>query len=365
MTIVGFHLTFTSACGDLPDLSYVTDRLQIGTAFDDPICEGTLQQFDDHVDGVEQALAQPSNTDPIVVYWLDNVDQYCGEGRGGCFFPGTRILFSTGSSITHELVHAVLDSTAHTYFVEEGIAEIYSGVDVFYRPDPVDGGLADRLTLSRSAYRDGKLDYASAAHFMRYVHQTRGELAMRGLADVIAAGGSTKGITDTIERSFDSTIEEIGDRYFAEAPSYYRGFSAAGVPTSSELWRGETIHLDCDDDATRGPLGQGGGGLYQVRRVEVERGGEATFAVDGDSDGWVTLFDPNRNNGIVTNWAMPDPTTDPNSVTLRAGESQSIKLNPGNYLLMFGADADDTEVEATLSMALAPPVGPEGVPEAG
>jgi hypothetical protein len=197
--IAGFHLLLCAACSELPELSYTTDRLRLGAAFEEPICEGTLKAFDDHV-------GQPSNRDPIVVYWLDDVSEYCGKNRGGCFFPGTRVLFSTGPSITHELVHAVLDSTAHTYFVEEGIAEIYSGVDVFYDPKPDDGSLASRLSLSRSAYRDGKLDYASAAHFMRYVLETEGELAMRDLADVIAGGGSTKAITDAIEASLDSRI---------------------------------------------------------------------------------------------------------------------------------------------------------------
>lgn len=363
--IAGFHLLLSTACSELPELDYSTDRLRIGTAFDDALCEGTLQALDDHVDGVEDALGRPTNADPIVVYWLDDVSEYCGEGRGGCFFPGTRVLFSTGASITHELVHAVLDSTAHTYFVEEGIAEIYSGVDVFYDPDPADGDLADRLTLSRSAYRDGKLDYASAAHFMRYVHDVRGELAMRELADVIAAGGSTGAITDTIEASFDATIDAIADDYFEAAPTYYRGFAAAEVTTLTNLWDGHQVHLDCDDEATRGPLGRAGGGLYQVRRVAVKRGGEAEFAVDGDADGWVTLFDPNATRGIVTNWAMPEAAVDPAGITLRPGERAMVDLDPGTYLLVYGADADDTDVEATLTLST-PPSSPGGpLPEAG
>lgn len=363
--IVGFHLLFVAACSELPELSYTTDRLRVGAAFDEPICEGTLKAFDDHVGGVEDALGQPTNRDPIVVYWLDDVTDYCGKNRGGCFFPGTRVLFSTGPSITHELVHAVLDSTAHTYFVEEGIAEIYSGVDVFYDPTRDDGSLASRLSLSRSAYRDGKLDYASAAHFMRYVLETEGELAMRDLADVIASGGSTKAITAAIEASFDSTMDEIEEAYFRDAPSYFRGFSAAEVPTLTEMWEGREVHLECDDDDTRGPLGRGNGGLYQVRRVAVDRGGEATFSVDGDSGGWVTLFDPNARRGIVTNWAMPDSEVDPAGITLRPGERATVQLDPGTYLLVYGADVDDTEVSASLVSTPLPPVQGEGAPEAG
>jgi hypothetical protein len=362
---LGFHLSMIAACSELPEIHYATDRLRIGAAFDEPICEGTLKALDDHVGGVEDALGRPTNADPIIVYWLDDVSDFCGKNRGGCFFPGTRVLFSTGPSITHELVHAVLDSTSHTYFVEEGIAEIYSGVDVFYNPTPEDGSLASRLSLSRGAYRDGKLDYASAAHFMRYVLEERGDLAMRDLADVIARGGSTGAITDAIEASFNSTTAEIEDQYFANAPTYFRGFSAHEVVQLSELWEGREVSLDCDDDETRGPLGQGSGGMYQVRRVAVERGGAATFAVDGDSGGWVTLFDPNTYRGLVTNWAMPDAEVDPNAVTLRPGEQRSVTLVPGTYLLVYGADVDHTDIEATLTLAPLPPIDGEGIPEAG
>jgi hypothetical protein len=339
--------------------------LLIGTAFDEPICEGTLKALDDHVGGVEKALGRPTNADPILVYWLDDVEEYCGKGRGGCFFPGTRVLFSTGASITHELVHAVLDSTAHTYFAEEGIAEIYSGVDAYYRPDPDDGALADRLDLSRSAYRDGKLDYASAAHFMRYVHDSRGQLAMRDIAAVIAKGGSTGDITKAIENAFDASIGDIDAVYFEEAPSYFRGFAAEEVQRIDNLDDGHEVHLECDEEGTRGPLGIEGGGLYEVRQVKVRRGGIATFAVTGDDGGWVTLFDPNASKGLVTNWAAPDSTVDGKATTLRPGEVADVDLDPGTYLMVFGADSDDTDVGATLKMEALPPFGGEAAPEAG
>ncbi len=361
--IAGFHLALSTGCGELPEIRYETDRLQIGAAFDEPICEGTLAALDDHISGIERALGRPANRDPIVVYWLDDVSEYCGDGRGGCFFPGTRVLFSTGASITHELVHAVLDSTAHTYFVEEGMAEIYSGVDVFYDPDRDDGSLASRLSLSRSAYRDGKLDYAAAAHFMRYVHAARGEVGMRELAEVIAEGGSTAAITRAVESVLDSNIDEIEDTYFATAPRYFRGFSAAGVRSPDELWQGHRVRLECDDDATRGPLGRGGGGLYQVRSFEVRRGGAADFAVDGDSGGWVTLFDPTARRGIVTNWAMPNGEVDPRAVTLRTGEHATVELDIGTYLLVYGAVHDGADVEATVRLPPPAPIGGEGAPE--
>ena len=51
--------------------------------------------------------------------------------------------------------------------------------------------------------------------------------------------------------------------------------------------------------------------------------------------------------------------------SLRPGERAKVILDPGTYLLVYGADVDDTEVEATLVSTPLPPVQGEGGPEAG
>lgn len=348
-----------TACNPLPEIGYETDRLRIATDFDDRICDATLQAFDDHVASVEDVLATPTRKDPIVVYWLDDVTDYCGEGRYGCFFPGTRVLFSTGPSITHEIVHAVLDSTARTYFVEEGMAEMLSGVDVWYRPDPKHDNPANELRLTPSAYRDGKLDYAAAAHFMRFVYDTEGDIAMRALADTIIDGGDAHAIEGTLEHAFEAPIEEIEERYFGQSHTYYRGFAAQEIALAEELSAGLDMRLDCDDGETRGPLISGGGGLYRVRQVKIKRGGLADIEVDGDSDGWIDFFDPTSSRGIVTNWAMPRADVDPHALHLVAGDRVKHQLEPGTYLAVFGADSDGTELSLKLSIPLPPPSQPE------
>ncbi len=332
----------------------------IGTAFEERICEGTLQQFDQHVDALELELARPRNDAPIVVYWLDDVTEQCGEGRSGCFFPGTRVLFSTGPSITHEIVHAVLDSTAKTYFVEEGMAEIYSGVDVWYRPERDDGRPLDKLRLTKEAYRSGRLDYAAAAHFMRFVHDRKGEFGMRRLAEDIVDGADAPVLAETLESIFQQSIDEIEDEYFERAPVYYRGFAAQEVPPSRAAEGGDHVHLQCDDDGTRGPLVQGGGGLYTVRQLHVQRGGLATIRVDGEAGGWVELLRPASGAGLVTNWSMPRASVDPRAIHLECGESTQQELERGIYLAVFGADADDTDVSLEVEIPLPDAVGREG-----
>jgi hypothetical protein len=272
-------------------------------------------------------------------------------------------VFAEEQSITHEIVHAVLDSTATSYFVEEGMAELYSGADVYYRPDPDHDRPADALHMSRSQYRAGRLDYTAAAHFMRFVYAARGEEAMKGLAEMIARGGSRDDIEKEIEELFDDDIEDIETAYFHESQTYYPGFAAKTTEevTVGELWDGVKVELDCDDDTTRGPLRRDSGGVYHVRWVEVERKGKAEITLDAEIGGWAYVFDPVSDRGSVTNWAMPQPEVDPHAVHLLAGETRTVEMQPGKYLVVFGADDDRTELVLRLRMEQKPgPLGEQG-----
>lgn len=309
---------------------------------------------------MELALGQPRITSPILLYWLDDVSKQCGDGAGGCFYPGTRVVFAEEQSITHEMVHAVLDSTATSYFVEEGMAELYSGADVYYRPDPDRGSPSRALHMSRSEYRKGDLDYAAAAHFMRFVYDQKGEAAMKGLAETIAGGGSTDDIEEELENLFEDDIADIEDEYFDEAHTYYPGFATRSIEevTTGELLDGVSIELDCADESTRGPLGPDTGGVYAVRWVDVQREGVAEIRLDGEVGGWVYLFDPVTKRGNITDWAMPRPDVDEDAIRLEPGDTVRAQLSTGTHLVVFGADGDRTELELRLRMD--PPPGPLG-----
>lgn len=350
-------------CHALPELSIETERLRIATSFDAPVCEGTLAAFDEHVDSVELALGQPRITTPILLYWLDDVSDRCGDGAGGCFYPGTHVVFAEQQSINHEMVHAVLDSTATSYFVEEGMAELYSGADVYYRPDPDRARPREALHMSRSEYRKGDLNYAAAAHFMRFVYDRKGEAAMKGLAETIAGGGSTDDIEEELESIFADDIADIESLYFDEAHTYYPGFAARSIEklTTGELYDGVSVELDCADESTHGPLAPDTPGVYSVRWIEVQREGVAEIRVDGEVGGWVILFDPVRGPGSTTDWSMPQPEVDEDALRLVPGDVVSTQLTKGTHLLVFGADGDRTELQLRMRMEQPPgPLGEQG-----
>lgn len=351
-------------CGGLPEVEYRTDRLEVATDFDAPICRGTLDGFDDHVDRIEDMLAVGYSNDPIRVYWVSpgEVEDRCGEGRSGCFFPATRVVFTRGASIAHELVHAVLDSEGESYFIEEGMAEMLSGVGVFYDAGEATESPAERLRLSRSEYRNGELDYDAAAHFMRWVYETAGPSSMRRLADEIEARSSADDIVRTLESVLSESMGSIETNYRSRAPRYYPGFGQSGTPQLQwdKLRDGVDVALDCASEFTRGPLLDGSTGQYRVFRVEVPTDGIAHLAVDGPSDAFVELINPHARirRGWIVDWTLPNAQIDPRSEVVAAGEAIDPTLRDGTYLLVVGVTSTEP-VDVTVTMTPPPTRAPD------
>src|SRR5262245_43433712 len=185
---IGVALLLAS-CNEVPAVAYETEHFEVAPDFDHPICAGTLAHFEAHLEFVESELARSIPFgERIRFYWItEDLDSWCSERAAGCYYPGTRAIIANGASVTHEIVHAVLNAEAQTnYCLEEAIAELYSGVGAYQYP-----GFEDRpspgelLWLSPSDYRFGELDYAVAGHFMSYVEAQFGTGSTRALAAVV------------------------------------------------------------------------------------------------------------------------------------------------------------------------------------
>lgn len=350
-----FHLALSTVaimsvgggCAELPEVEYETDRLEVATYFDAPLCRGTLDSFDDHIDRIEDMLGIGYAVDPIRVYWLsqEEVEDRCGEGRGGCFYPSTRVVFTRGQSLRHELVHAVLDSKGESYFVEEGMAEMLSGVGVYY--DVSDGSVspAEHLTLSRTEYRRGGLDYDAAAHFVRWVYETAGPSAMLRLADEIEARSTAAEIENTLEAVVGERMQTIEDDYRTSAPNYYAGLAhgSLAAPSWDTLEDGLAVRLDCAEPETFGPLPQGDAGLYRVFRVDMPNAGVGAIEVDGPEGTFIELIDPlaRLRRGLVQDWTQPDSRYDPKALRVYAGERSTPVVKNRTYLLVVASQSPD------------------------
>lgn len=375
-TIVGTLGSIATACSPLPEVAYETERLQIAPEFDAPICEGTLVTLDDHLAKVEEGLGQIGKREPYRLYWMvDGLDDVCGEGRGGCFFPATRMMFAHGGSITHEMTHAALDSEGESYFIEEGMAELLSGVGVYYDVSTDDEGPGERLRLSRSAYRAGRFDYAAAAHFMRYVYDRRGQHGVRRLASEVEAGASPERIEDTLEQVMGERIDEIESDYRTRAHAAYEGL---GYERTEELLGEEIdddvrspgperfvleveVELDCGSEDTMGPLLDESEGMYQVRRMIIPDNAGAILRVEGDPGTWVDVFSPYAlaHRGVMTDWMRPDPETDTGALRLYPGDEVERELLPGVRVVMLATEGTSGAHVALQVELSAPPPPPD------
>lgn len=368
-----------SACSPLPEVQYETDRLQIAPEFDARICEGTLEALDEHLREVERGLGQVGHTEPYRLYWMrEGLADVCGEGKGGCFFPATRMMFAHGGSITHEMTHAALDSEGESYFLEEGMAELLSGVGVYYDAREHEEGPAHQLRLSRSAYRSGQFDYSAAAHFMRWVYDARGVDGVRRLASEVEAGAAPDRLEDTLEEVMRADIEDIETEYRLHAPRAYEGLGYARTPAlrfeaaheddegDDEAGPGPMLvldfeaRLDCAAPDTMGPLLDEEEGMVQVRRMDVPENAGAVLRVEGDVGAWVDVMNPyaRARFGVMTDWMRPDPELDEGALRLLPGDEVAMELQPGVRAVILATHGTASR-RVSLHVELLPPAPPE------
>ncbi|MCA9704764.1 MAG: hypothetical protein KDK70_02805 [Myxococcales bacterium] len=367
-------LMAAAACAPLPEVQYETDRLQIAPDFDDPICEGTLAMLDEHLEEVELGLGEYGERVPFRLYWMrEGIVEFCGEGRGGCFFPSTHLMFAQGHSITHEMTHAVLDSEGESYFLEEGMAELLSGVGVYYDLSEDPSGPAERLRLSRTEYRAGGFDYDAAAHFMRYIYDQRGVHGVRRLAMEVEGGASPARLEDTLEQVMGGDIDEVEAAYRRSSREVYEGlgYERTKALMVQEIDEDEQsagperlefsvqAQLDCAAEDTMGPLPEEREGMYQVRRVRVPQNRGALLRVEGDPGTWVEVFDPyaKARRGAMVDWMFPLAALDSDAIRLVAGEQAQVQLAPGTWAIVLGADGAASGT-VSLHVTLAAPAPP-------
>ena len=339
-------------------MRYETDRLEIAPEFSHPICAGTLDSLDAHVKDVERSLMGTVTRDPLRIYWMtDGIAGFCRDGSSGCFFPGTRVLFAHGPSIAHEVVHAVLDSGGETYFVEEGMAEVFSGSGVFFDATAREGSLSDGLALSRSDYRNGALDYASAAHFVRWVQTAKGFPGMLRLAKDVGDDANGARLRRTIEDMFETSLDQVEVQYRESAPRVYRSLYDDRIPVNggSAATRGIERELDCESPKTHGPLWDDSPGMFRTEWLEIPATNRWRLEMTSDTDdAWVVLFNPyaRPHRRSVTPWMVPDPSIDPGAIRLDPGTPHTQTLSQGRYMVLFVST--DPATPSTLSLRLEP-----------
>ncbi len=352
-TLVVALLCGASGCSDLPEVQYHREGFDLAVEFDHPVCEGTLAAMEERVELVAHETDRLRDT-PMTIYWLEGeLERICPRPTSGCFIPGTQIVASTGGSLHHEIVHAVMNTRGSNPFAEEGLAEVLSGVAA-YRPADDRGNPLSSFGLSRKDARDGEVDYDRAAHFMHFVRREAGERTIAALTDAIDRDDSPAQITEMLERELERSAAEIEAEY-AEAPVFFPSSRVTETASLGEidLTAGVDLPLDCGDASTLGPLSEDDGGMYHVRRIATDGRVEGTLYFAADPGVRASLFrEADPNGKWIQNWWAPEPHMDEERIDLRPGERVWVSLNPADHwLLMIRSSDSDTVKNARLHLA--------------
>ncbi|HVH97925.1 MAG TPA: hypothetical protein VM869_04420 [Enhygromyxa sp.] len=339
-TALPFALLVLAGCREIPEVAYETEHFEIAPDFDHPICAGTLAHFEDHLDFVESALARSVPFgERIRFYWItEDLDSWCSDGSLGCYYPGTRVIVGTGESASHEIVHAVLNAEATTnYFLEEALAELFSGVGAYHRdeldqrPSP-----SELLWLSPTDYRFGELDYEVAAHFMAYVYREYGSGSTRGIAEVVVSGAGPPDLEQVFERFTGFDFDYVEADYEARASVFYPGLREDDVALVSDR-RFHDVSLRCDEDTTFGPLADASPGMYRTLRVVLEDPQVVEVELRAPADVRVTVVDVRRerSSGRVVDFFHPKLSGRREHPIVHGGERVSMSLRAGTHLLVI------------------------------
>lgn len=331
---------------ELPPVAYETEHFEVAPDFEHPICAGTLAHFEAHLGFVESELARSIPFgERIRFYWItEDIDSWCSRRAAGCYYPGTRVIVGNGASVHHEIVHAVLNAEAQTnYFLEEAIAELYSGVGAYQydgfegRPTP-----GELLWLSPYDYQFGDLDYAVAGHFMAYIEARFGTSSTRALANVVVTAAGPAELEQAFERFTGVSFDQLEQDYEYSANSYYRGLRELEVEEiRDDRWLDVSLH--CDSAQTFGPLPDAGPGMYRSMRLVLQDPMAVDVELIGPKRVTATFVDIRRERGAgrVVDFFHPKLSGLREHEEVRGGEARTLNLRAGTHLVVVSQDGYD------------------------
>mgnify|MGYP007032564467 FL=1 len=343
----------------MPPIAYETERTRIGlggSLAHHELCPADLERLDHRVGFVEDRLGVRRH-EPVTVYLLD------AEGWGppqcpdamGCYFAAEDLAFTSyWFAVEHEMVHAVTrDIRFPSGFWREGTAEVLTGM--LTRRDP---GVVLR---PRSLDADELGNYATAAHFCRFLIETRGwdkfARAIRG---------------ESLENVYGETAEALTDEYEREAPYSYPPLEPCAHPSLATLdgdaWA-DNLTLSCDDPAA---TGMNWSPRPEVRRiVDLEAGtyafrfrGGVAYSLLGCHTDIVVEQPVAPSNGDLPNevdYALYDGTEfGPNGLQVLELTQGRYRISAiGSFFAAFDADLSIRKVDWALDQDPPPARDPE------
>jgi hypothetical protein len=296
---------------DFP-VHYRTEHVDIAPGFTQPICRGTLDEIDRHVEMVASRLDIGIQVRPTVYWFNEHADgtgsttelcDWCS--RCGSCYGGDGIVFSDRDALMHELVHAIVipvwGRSGGSF--NEGIAMGLDGHHLLLPRDP-----SELPTALAGGSRHG------GAHFSRWLLDRHGPAMLRTLFERSSPSSTEDEVLAAVEAVYGVSLAELEAEYLGTAPTIYPALGLCDglehVPRQGNVWELATT-VDCDSPRAFGPrdedaarelsvtleLPAGIEGLF-VSIVEPSAIGELVPCIDAP------LHDVPDPDAVVKQWAV-------------------------------------------------------------
>ncbi len=228
---------------DLPDAEfrYHTQYVDIAPLSDLPMCTGTLERIDAHIESLSTYL-ELEGTARFRMYFshpgAPQASMWCNTpgAAAACFRPRDRVIFTGAQPLPHELVHALAPGRS---FWTEGIAYAFSMT-------PASQGFPQAWSAS----------LGESGHLSRWIMDVFGPGTYIDLFERTPRGASQTEVEAATRDVLDLEFAELLSEYKATAPAQYTSPWACYVspatvesPWVGDLWQHEAA-FDCDASGT-------------------------------------------------------------------------------------------------------------------
>ena len=279
-----------AGCGSDPEYpEYPLDGITVLVGFDEPICGGTFDWMEARLRWLETETGLAASVSPIEYYWLrEDVFDYCPTGACGSATDNS--IYSPLELFSHELVHGhLIQLGLPRPWLAEGMAQMLED-SRWSVPDPP---MSPSKMLAQSSAL--KLDYDSAASFVRYL---RDRFGMPAVIELYAALDRVDA-----EATPDVFLAVLGEDWKTVEEAYTATFTPVSVGSlncdfpvlapAGGIWT-LPIASPCEDAATVGPfLGLDASFTPYSERyviVEVPEAGIYTLTMTSSADTSIYLI---------------------------------------------------------------------------
>lgn len=325
---------------DLPPLILESEHALIGwRELTHPPCNTDLEAIDARVEFVEDVIGD-RREQPIEIYLFEFGElPTCGD-FWACYDGNNDRIYTPWFAVDHELVHAVTRSINFpSLFWEEGNAEVLAGGATLK---------SQQVTLTVDGLSAQELpNYVTAAHFQRFLVETRG---LDAYVDLVQNGFD-------LEANYGESPSALVAEYEEEAPAVYPPIEPCPHPRLTEsdgTWE-ETVSFSCESGSQYETVSATvSRGAAAHRAVELEAGTYEVRADGGDSfygmGCQMEALDEHPDfDDFPSNGSLPNEADGAAPFRFAANETHVLELTEGTYRFTLSSGKEST---ATMSLSI-------------